>query len=195
MVPRMYTLFRDQRYIINMDETPIFFSMTNTKTLAVTGSRTVNARQSKNASKRVTVAVSVTASGTVLKPMVIFEGKPSGRIAREFPEFNPRAMYCCQERAWQNKVTMIYWVNNLLKPYLYTRPVGVIPMLLLDEYSVHVMPEILCLVQDLGCEFSIIPGGTTCHAQPVDVGINKPLKNRVHSRWNDFLMEQDIDSV
>ena len=29
----------------------------------------------------------------------------------------------------------------------------------------------------------------------MDIGINKPLKNRVHSRWNDFLMEQDIDRV
>ena len=50
------------------------------------------------------------------------------------------------------------------------------------------------MIQDLGCEVIVIPGGMTCHTQPVDVGVNKPLKVRVKQMWDDFLMEQDINS-
>jgi hypothetical protein len=48
---------RDQRYIINMDQTPVYFSMTPKTTLALKGSRTVNARKSTSSTVRVTVAV------------------------------------------------------------------------------------------------------------------------------------------
>ena len=186
--------YRDQDYIINMDETPMYFSMAHSKTLAVAGSRTVNGRQTKNATKLVTVAVTVTASGKSLKPMVIYEGKPSGRIVWEFPSYNPGGVYCCQERAWQNQQTMEFWIRTVLKPYLSTAPVGKIPVLLLDEYRVHISQPITNMIQDLGCEVIVIPGGMTCHTQPVDVGVNKPLKVRVKHMWDDFLMEQDINS-
>ena len=191
---RMESGFRHQDYILNMDETPIYFDMALPRTLAVAGSRTVNGRLSKNPTKRVTVAVTVTASGKFLKPMIIYEGKPNGRIVREFPQYNPGGIYCCQDRAWRNKTTMERWIEKVLKPYIAAAPHGVIPLLLLDEYAVHRMEEITTQIRNLGCELITIPGGTTSHTQPVDVGVNKPLKGCVRSKWNDFLMSQDVTS-
>ena len=58
--------------ILNMDQTPIPFLFHTKKTLKKMGSRTVNVRASATETKRVTLAVSVEASGWMLPPMLIF---------------------------------------------------------------------------------------------------------------------------
>ena len=73
--PTINLLYRDRRYIINMDQTPVFFSMHPLRSVDKIGTRTVNIRITKNGSQRATVAVCFTASGHQLKSLVIFKGK------------------------------------------------------------------------------------------------------------------------
>jgi hypothetical protein len=77
---------RDRHFIINMDETPVFFSMSSKRTLEVIGKKTIHIRTSMNDTMRVTVAVTITADGTLLPSTLVFKGKPDGCIAKkEFP--------------------------------------------------------------------------------------------------------------
>ena len=62
---------RHKDFIINMDQTPVFFSMESKKTLAKVGAKTVNVRSSNGDTKRATYAVSVTASGNIRKRFII----------------------------------------------------------------------------------------------------------------------------
>ena len=66
--------------VLNMDQTPIPFSFHSNTTLEVKGARTVHSRASTTDTKRITLAVTVTASGKMLTPFLIFKGKPQGRI-------------------------------------------------------------------------------------------------------------------
>jgi hypothetical protein len=66
---------RDPDYIINMDQTPVFHAMDFCTTIDRVGARTVNLRTSASDSKRVTVAVTVTALGRCVKQMVVFKGE------------------------------------------------------------------------------------------------------------------------
>ncbi len=50
---------RGRRFILNMDQTPVFFSMTSKRTLEVIGVKTVHIRTSTNDTKRATVAVTI----------------------------------------------------------------------------------------------------------------------------------------
>jgi hypothetical protein len=72
----------DRRFIINMDQTPVYFSMNAKRTLDVVGVKTVHICTSTNDTKCVTVAVTITGLGLVLPPMVVFKGKPNERIAK-----------------------------------------------------------------------------------------------------------------
>ncbi len=65
---------RHQDFIINMDQTPVFFSMHPTKSVDTVGNKTINIRIAKNGSQRATVAVGFTASGIQLRSMIIFKG-------------------------------------------------------------------------------------------------------------------------
>jgi hypothetical protein len=73
--PLMALEDRDKKWILNMDQTAVFFSMMLRTTIHKKGSKTVTMRDTKNGDSRVTVAVSITADGEVLKPFVVMKGK------------------------------------------------------------------------------------------------------------------------
>jgi hypothetical protein len=66
---------RDQHFILNMDQTPVYFSMNAKRTLEVVGVKTVHVRTSTHDTKHAIVVVTITAAGLVLPSMVIFKGK------------------------------------------------------------------------------------------------------------------------
>ena len=75
------TVDRNKDDILNMDQTPIAYSYHSRKTLNTRMSRPVHVRASTTDTKRVTVAATVTASGKMLPPFMIFKGAPNGCIA------------------------------------------------------------------------------------------------------------------
>ena len=66
--------------ILNMDQTPIPYSYHSNRTLEKKGVKTIHVRSSTADTKRAMLAATVTASGKLLKPMLIFKGQANGRI-------------------------------------------------------------------------------------------------------------------
>ena len=66
---------RDANFIFNMDQTLVQMAMDWKVTIDKVGARTVNLRTSASETKRVTVAVTLTASGRRVKSMVVFKGE------------------------------------------------------------------------------------------------------------------------
>ena len=182
-----------QDYILNMDQTPVPFSYDPKSTLELVGRRTVHVRKSTNDTKRATVALCITASGKALTPMIVFKGKPQGRIVTcEFPEYPLGMEYACQDNAWMDETVMLQWVNKVLKPYVDDAPEGIVPILFLDSYRCHIMASVVNAVQGLGVEVEHIPGGCTYLCQPVDVGVNKPYKTHLRERWESWMFAEGI---
>ena len=95
---------RSKAFILNMDQTPIPFTFNSKMTLEVVGARTVHVRKSTNDTKWATAAITVTASGKMLPPLLVFKGAKNGRIIKkEFPTFDKSMHYACQENAWMDK--------------------------------------------------------------------------------------------
>ena len=180
---------RDRRFVLNMDQTPCWFSMSKKRTLEVVGRKTVHIRRSTNDTKRAMVAVTITAACTVLPLMVVFKGQRTGRIATtEFSTYPTTHHYRCQQKAWMDEQVMLDWVDEVLSPYIATAPEHVIPVLVLDSYRCHMMASVVTRIQELGVEVMHIPGGCTSLCQPVDVGFNKPFKDRVRRQWVSWMI-------
>ena len=49
----------------------------------------------------------------------------------------------------------------------------------------------------MGIEVVHIPAGCMYLCQPIDIGINKPVKSCLHQKWEDWMMEGDgiVDGV
>ena len=84
---------------------------------------------------------------------------------------------------------MFKWIDLVLVPYLQGRGDDIAPVLLLDDFSVHKTDEIKARFEALGVNVYWIPGGCTGLAQPVDVGIGKPLKHQIRQKWWAWLIE------
>ena len=122
------------------------------------------------------------------------EGTKTGTIAaRELPMHPPELHYCTQPKAWFDEATMLDWVANVLAPYVATAPHGVVPILFLDSFKVHLMGTVTAAIEALGVEVDYITAGCTGLVQPVDVGFNKPFKSNMRSLYSDWLMAQNAD--
>jgi hypothetical protein len=193
MRPLLVGPHRDRHFILNMDQTLVYFCMTRKRTLEVVGVKTVHIRTSTNDTKSATVAVTIAADGTVLPSVVVFKGKHDGRIAnREFGIYPTTHHYHCQARAWMDERVMLAWVDEVLKPYVANAPEHIIPILILDSYRCHMMALVVTKIQELGIEVKHIPGGCTSLCQPVDVGFNKPFKDRVRRQWLSWMIAEGV---
>lgn len=187
---------RNREDIINMDQTPIQYSFHSRTTLDIIGKKTIQVRASTTDTKRVTLAASVTASGQMLTPYMIFKGAPNGRIAtREFITYHAGGKYACQPKAWMDESKMHEWIDLVLKPYKDKKderdPDGPPLVLVLDSYRVHLMGSVVNRIHEMGIEVFHIPGGCTYLCQPVDIGINKPLKAAMRAKWEVWMTDGD----
>ena len=113
-------------------------------------------RKSTNDTKRAIAALCITASGKALTPMIVFKGKPQGRIVtRGFPEYPLGMEYACQDNVWMDETVMLQWVNKVLKPYVDDAPEGIIPILFLDSYRCHIM-----LLVEMQCKDWVLRSNT-----------------------------------
>lgn len=76
---------------------------------------------------------------------------------------------------------MLKWVNLVLKPYV-AQNTG-ISHVLIDDYSSHKVSSVVKAIRSIGCLVSVLPGGSTSKIQPMDVGVNKPFKDRLKTSW------------
>ena len=98
--------------------------------------------------KCVTVAVTVTASGKILPPFIVFKGAPNKRIAKqEFGTYPTGGKYACQQKAWMDETL----IEAVLKPYTDKKDAwdlsGPPPILILNAYRVHQMGSVVNCIQ------------------------------------------------
>jgi hypothetical protein len=82
------------------------------------------------------------------------------------------------------------WIDDVLLPWVQARRQvnpAVVPLLLLDSYRVHMMGTVMRRIQDMGVMVQHIPGGCTYLCQPVDVGINRPIKKAMSDQWEEWM--------
>jgi len=78
MMMRQKVVQMDPDDVINMDQTPIPYSYHTSQTLDKKGTKTIHVRASTSDTKRTMLAATVSSSGKLLKPLLIFKGKTNG---------------------------------------------------------------------------------------------------------------------
>jgi hypothetical protein len=131
-------------------------------------------RMSTTDTKRVTLAVALEASGRMLPPLLIFKGTQKGQISNyKLPSYPDGGHYSCQPKAWMDDHAMDKWIDLVLIPWKIDKAPGIVPLLILDAYHVHMMGNIVNRIQSLGIEVIRIPPGCTHLCQPVDWALTR----------------------
>lgn len=142
----------DDRYIVNMDETPVFFDIVPNKTVEQTGNKSVIIRSSGSDKKHVTVMLAVSATGDVLPTIVIFKGK---RPLRDIQVPNPKdVIVLVQEKAWVDERVMLEWIDACLLPYTNRND----SLLVMDSFRCHIMESVKKRLRKVHANLAVIPG-------------------------------------
>jgi hypothetical protein len=88
----LYSIHDD--FIINMDQTGVYMDNRHSTSIVDKGSRHVSCIESKNGSSHCSVFLAVTRSGKKLPPLVVFKGKPKGKIEKELKNFFGAGQAC-----------------------------------------------------------------------------------------------------
>jgi len=83
------------------------------------------------------------------------------------------------------------WISQAWKPYAarFDRS-----LLLLDMFRAHKTEAVLAKFEECRTDVLIIPAGLTYYCQPVDVYVNKPVKERVRSLWQNYIAGQQLNN-
>ena len=156
--------------IYNMDESGMPLDHKPPKVVARKGMKKVHCRTSGNKAQ-ITVLACSNAAGSVIPPMVIFEGQ----------RFNPEwskgevtdTLYGMSDKGWTDQELFYYWMTELfVKQIPPARPV----MLLVDGHSSHYEPVTIRAASEQGVVVFCLPPHCTHVAQPLDVSFFRPLK-------------------
>ena len=94
---------------------------------------------------------------------------------------------------------MLVWVFKVLAPWnkglKEKYGPSIIPIIILDAYKVHLQTSVVNAIADLGIETIHIPAGCTYLCQPLDVGVNRPLKKNLTKQWEAWMEEERHSSL
>ena len=161
-----------QKTLLNMDETPVWFDMPSKYTVTTKGTKHVSLRATSNQKKRITVVLACKSNGEKLPPVVILKNKYNGIIPNGI-------LVWYQSKAWMDSKLSLEWLNKFSTKNDH---------LIWDSCSGHKAELLNDKLSTI--EHTYIPPGTTANCQPLDVGLNKPFKDRLKEKWNNWARNQ-----
>jgi DDE superfamily endonuclease len=179
--------------VANFDETNVAFGQVANTTISPVGVRQVSIRSSavNGSSHRCSVMLGVSTTGHKFPPFVIFQGKP-GKIVQDectmiqrfASEDGLNIHLTVQNKGWMDSQVMLEWAAAVWAPWANDQCGRC--LLILDEFTGHRSAELRAFLEDNNTSLIFIPGGYTSKLQVMDVGLNKPFKDRVrkaHNHW------------
>lgn len=172
----------DLKHIGNADQTPLTFDIVTNSTVTEKGVKSVPILSTGHEKDWFTVMLACLGDGTKLPPYVVFKRKtlpknlnfPNGVIVR------------CQEKGWMNEALVQDWLRTV-----WSKVDGITKrksLLVWDSFRAHLSKPIHNTLKSLNAEPVVIPGGMTSMLQPLDVAINKPFKDRMRAKWQEWML-------
>ncbi|CAL1297088.1 unnamed protein product [Larinioides sclopetarius] len=124
--------------------------------------------------------------GTRFSPTIIFKRKTLPKKAK----FPGGVLVCAHMNGWMDECGALNWLENTWsqrKGAVFNKP----SMLVWDLFKAHLTDEVLEKCHKINVKLAIIPGGLKSTLQPLDVCINKPFKDRLRSKWMEWMAAED----
>jgi len=192
-------------YLLNVDETPIYYNMTFDHTLATAGSEEVLIRRTEQDKKRLTLAAGVlkplnehVPKVYKCKPFIIFKGKTPRTLSSisETNRIDNSIVLRYQEKGWMNTELYIDYLNSCIPEEAKGKKI----LLVQDNFEAHLALSVFEKARENNITIYNLPANATFVAQPLDVCINRPIKNELRRLFNEFLVTsrwngESFDSV
>ena len=179
--------------VINFDQTGLNIVPVSDWTMEVEGAKRVEVAGKDN-KKQITAVLGGSCVGDFLPPQIIYEGKTPRCLPKyDFPE---KWHITYSTNHWSNETTMKEYVDNILLPYVKEKRTNLnladdYPALVLfDNFKAQCTPRLLTLLDQNNINVVLIPPNCTDRLQPLDVSVNKAVKNQLQTQFQSWYAQQ-----
>ena len=181
--------------ILNWDQTGIKILPTSSWTMNELGAKRVEV-VGVNDKRMITAIFCGSAVGDFLPPQVIYQGKTE----RCHPHFRFPSDWDVTHspRHWSTEETMIQYVKNIIVPYVKgcRDTIGDKPALvIMDNFKGQITAAINELLESHNIHVTLLPPNTTDLLQPMDISVNKPAKDFLKRKFEEWYCEQVTEQL
>ena len=170
--------------IVNMDETPIWADMPGVTTISKTGTKMIPIRTTGHEKNRLTVCLAAKADGTKMPPYIVITRK---KFPAELSNISG-VVVACSDNGWMNDDLTIDWVNRVWGNFGFGKR-----FLVWDSFKCHLSDQVKDALKRRNTVKGVIPGGCTKLLQPVDVSMNKPVKDAYRENYEKWFAAGDFE--
>ena len=155
----------------------------------------------KEDKREITVLLSVTASGHLLPPQVIYQGKTVGCHAKiTFPD---DWHITHSESHWSNEATMLQFIDNIIVPYIsamrrdFELADDHVALAIFDVFTAQRCDSVLKKLRENHIRQVFVPAACTGELQPLDLSTNSDFKQIMKdsfTRWYANEVKQALDN-
>jgi hypothetical protein len=173
--------------ILNWDQTGIRIVPSNTWTMDKQGVKRVEIGGS-GAKRLITAVFCGSIVGDFLPIQLIYQGK----TARYHPrlEFPPEWDITHSPKHWSNETTMIQYIEKIIIPYVNkirdSTGSNTPAMIIMDNFKGQVTVAVNSLLEANSIHVCLLPPNTTDRLQPLDISVNKPAKDFLKRKFEDW---------
>lgn len=179
--------------IFNWDQTAIQLVPTGQWTMHRAKEKVIPIANSDD-KRQITAVLAATLTGKYLPPQVIYKGK-TPRCHPKVPVPGGWDVWH-SENHWSNEDTMKRYIEKIIVPFIdrkretlkleKTQPA----LAIFDGFRGQTTPDILSLLEKHHIVAVLVPVNCTDKLQPLDVSINKPMKDEMKKRFQSWYAEE-----
>ena len=175
--------------IFNWDHTGIQLVPTGQWTMNWAGEKVIAITNSDD-ERQVTAVFVATMTGQYLPPQVIYKGK----TVRCHPKIDaPKGWDIWHsDNHWSNEDTMKRYIEKIIVPFISQKrqsldlPASQPSLAIFDCFRGQTTPDILSLLEKHNIIAIQVPANCTDKLQPMDISINKPIKDEMKKRFQSW---------
>ena len=142
---------------------------------------------------RISVLLSIAGNGNKLPPILVFKAKKNGRFENDLNSLqivkDKKIFVYCQGNAWCDTDIFLNWLKNIYLNYELIK-IKKKCLLILDKAPSHCTNTIIDFLNNNKIKRVFIPGGLTRKLQPLDLSVNKPLKEKLKKKYNQYIIDK-----
>ena len=182
--------------IMNWDQTGIKLVPSSSWTMAQQGSRRVE-MSGVGDKRQITAIYCGTILGDFLPLQLIYQGKtPRCHPHYKFP---PEWSITHSPKHWSNEQTMLEYIDHIIVPYIERvrqeldecKPALVI----MDNFKGQVTEKVISVLELHDIHTCLLPPNTTDVLQPMDISVNKPAKDFLRIKFQQWYSAQIVEQL
>ena len=179
--------------IINFDQTGLNIVPSSDWTMEAKGAKRVEA-VGKDDKRQLTAVLAGSLTGDLLPPQIIYQGKtPRCLPKHSFPE-KWHITYSINH--WSNEDTMKEYVDNVLLQYITEKrqslglAIDCPALVIFDNFKAQCTSAFLTQLDQNNINVVLVPPNCTDRLQPLDVSVNKAVKNQLRTEFQSWYARQ-----